>query len=288
MTFENAAIDPSSIVAASDHASTPPLTPLRLGAQGERVRQWQTFLVGRGFHAGVVDGDFGPATRWATIAFQRRHGLGADGVVGDRTLGQAMVLGHSVLEDADPGRDGPNWPPAPDFPPLVGGAAREQLFGRFRYEPAPTRSSPERIRVLDGWAHAHIVRIELPQLVALGLRRRPEVLAHRLVAERLQALWQAWENAGLLDLVLSWNGSYMPRYVRGSRTVLSAHAFGAAFDINARYNHIGAIPALRTARGSTRALVPIANAHGFYWGGHYKHRPDGMHFEAVRLASPLG
>jgi len=29
--------------------------------------------------------------------------------------------------------------------------------------------------------------------------------------------------------------------------------------------------------------VPLANEHGFYWGGHFRHRPDGMHFEIAVL-----
>jgi len=29
--------------------------------------------------------------------------------------------------------------------------------------------------------------------------------------------------------------------------------------------------------------VPIANRFGFYWGGHYQSRMDGMHFEIAVL-----
>lgn len=43
------------------------------------------------------------------------------------------------------------------------------------------------------------------------------------------------------------------------------------------------IPALEDAQGSLRELVPIANEHGFFWGGHFKRRPDGMHFEVAKL-----
>jgi hypothetical protein len=31
------------------------------------------------------------------------------------------------------------------------------------------------------------------------------------------------------------------------------------------------------------SLVPIAMESGFAWGAHYKSRPDGMHFELVRI-----
>ncbi len=83
--------------------------------------------------------------------------------------------------------------------------------------------------------------------------------------------------------MINWAGSYVPRFIRGSRTTLSNHAFGTAFDINTRENALGAIPALVGKHGSVRKLVPLANQHGFYWGGHFKSRKDGMHFEIAEL-----
>lgn len=46
---------------------------------------------------------------------------------------------------------------------------------------------------------------------------------------------------------------------------------------------LGAQPALSGQKGSVRDLVGIANEHGFYWGGHFRTRLDGMHFEVARL-----
>jgi hypothetical protein len=51
-----------------------------------RVRELQRRLNRRGYHAGPVDGLFGPRTERATRRFQARHGLEADAVVGPRTL----------------------------------------------------------------------------------------------------------------------------------------------------------------------------------------------------------
>jgi hypothetical protein len=70
--------------------------------------------------------------------------------------------------------------------------------------------------------------------------------------------------------------------VRGSKTVLSNHAFGTAFDINVNWNRLGTIPALVGQKGSVRELVQIANNNGFYWGGHFT-RKDGMHFEIAKI-----
>ena len=56
----------------------------------------------------------------------------------------------------------------------------------------------------------------------------------------------------------------MPRFVRGSTTSLSNHAFGSAFDINVPFNRLGARPALVGQKGSVRRLVKTAHRHGFY------------------------
>jgi hypothetical protein len=106
---------------------------------------------------------------------------------------------------------------------------------------------------------------------------------HRLAADQLIGLWQDWEQAGLLDRILSFDGAFVPRFIRGSTKTLSNHAFGSAFDINASLNGLGVRPPLFGQRGSVRELVPIAHKWGFYWGGHFNTRPDGMHFEIAFL-----
>lgn len=60
---------------------------LRRGNYGELVKQLQTKLNALGYDLGVcgIDGDFGQATEKAVKAFQRDHGLTADGVVGQKT-----------------------------------------------------------------------------------------------------------------------------------------------------------------------------------------------------------
>jgi hypothetical protein len=98
-------------------------------------------------------------------------------------------------------------------------------------------------------------------------------------------LWKAWQAKSVLPLVLTFGGSFVPRFIRGSRTVLSNHAFGSAFDINVAWNLLGNTPALVGQKGSVRPLVSIANEYGFYWGGHFNSRRDGMHFEVAKILS---
>lgn len=262
---------------------------LRHGSRGPLVAAWQNFLIGQGFDLGVADGKFGDRTKAATVGFQQRHGLVGDGVAGNRSFGQAMILGFQGVREVDedpenPDPDSANWPPPPDFKPIVGTKARQQRFGKFTFRHDPTPDNPERIAVTDNWANVNVGKVKIPQLVGVqGAPASGEIWFYKKAHRQIQDLWQAWDDEGLSDLVINWAGSYVPRFIRGSRTALSNHAFGTAFDINTRENALGAIPALVGKRGSVRKLVPLANQHGFYWGGHFRRRPDGMHFEIAEL-----
>jgi peptidoglycan hydrolase-like protein with peptidoglycan-binding domain len=74
---------------------TPPMS-------GSDVTRWQRFLTSRGAYSGAIDGVYGPAGEEATREYQTARGLGADGVVGLRTYGQAARDG---LAGASPGMD---------------------------------------------------------------------------------------------------------------------------------------------------------------------------------------
>ncbi|MBE5804690.1 MAG: hypothetical protein E7316_09285 [Clostridiales bacterium] len=68
-----------------DPSAPTPQPVLRSGSQGEEVRQLQERLQQLGYYTSAVDGQFGPGTRNAVIAFQSQHGLAADGIVGEGT-----------------------------------------------------------------------------------------------------------------------------------------------------------------------------------------------------------
>ena len=83
--------------------------PLKLGmaqtpASRAEVTRLQTLLTAAGFSPGALDGDFGPGTQAAVIAFQRSSGLLADGVVGPRTAAALAENPHPApLADATAG-----------------------------------------------------------------------------------------------------------------------------------------------------------------------------------------
>jgi hypothetical protein len=200
-----------------------------------------------------------------------------------------MQYGFELIEEPARDTSGSNFPPRPNFPPLENTAARQALFGRFNYVADPRPGNPENIRILGTWQRDNIVAVPIPQLrAALGPRAPTSMPFHRLAANQLRGLWADWEDNNLLDRILDFDGSYNARFIRGSRSQLSNHCFGTAFDINAAENRLGARPLLVGQRGSTRELVPLANKWGFYWGGHFNGRPDGMHFEiAVLRRGPI-
>lgn len=66
---------------------------LKQGARGEQVKAVQQKLIKWGYLKGSADGIFGAKTKAAVIAFQKKNGLTADGIVGTRT---AQALGISL------------------------------------------------------------------------------------------------------------------------------------------------------------------------------------------------
>ena len=59
---------------------------------------------------------------------------------------------------------------------------------------------------------------------------------------------------------------------------------GGAGGDECRRPALGEAPARQGEVGCLYDLVPIAWQHGFFWGGNFPRRPDGMHFEVGDIA----
>ncbi|MGR9051258.1 MAG: peptidoglycan-binding protein [Gammaproteobacteria bacterium] len=75
---------------------------LKEGSTGADVEKLQEKLKTLGFNPGLVDGDFGPATEAALMAFQKSEGLLADGVAGPATLGALGLIEENRQPSAIP------------------------------------------------------------------------------------------------------------------------------------------------------------------------------------------
>ena len=62
---------------------------------GNLVRLWQAILWADGYYGGTgnIDGQFGPNTHSATVAWQTDAGVGVDGEAGPQTWGRAQARG---------------------------------------------------------------------------------------------------------------------------------------------------------------------------------------------------
>lgn len=246
---------------------------LKRGMIGQEIIKWQRFLLEKGFLSGILDGIFGADTEKATVAWQNANDLEADGVVGKNSFTKAKEQGfeHSPAT---------LWyPPRPDFGSPSTARVKE-MFGDFEY----TRLKGGDIDIHGNWVSDNIVKVEIKQLIGIeGAPKDGKIRFHRKGVKQLVGFFDEVEKQGLKNLIISFAGAFYPRMVRGSKTRLSNHSWGTAFDINAPENWLGQQPASVGRKGSLLKLVPIANSFGFYWGGHYQKRLDGMHFELAVL-----
>ena len=268
------------------------------------VQRWQYFLLKNGFdQVGRIDGDFGEKTELATKYLQLKQGFKPTGSLDKATLDAVGTLGYTVLPDKYyKERSGPNWPPKPPGTKSPSNKWRNDRFKCFKFTQLARqfRSDAESIVIggsCDGayadWVKQYIVDIDIKQLrFAAGY---PGYFrCHRFAADHFIALFEAWQKADLLHLIVRYEGCFVPRYKRRQSPgnaaqperqssevdKLSNHSFGSATDMNYAQNEFPAIPALCGQFGSTREMVEPAAALGFYWGGYFK---DGNHFELARL-----
>ena len=117
---------------------------IRPGAAGFDVAALQFLLAWQGFPSGTIDGGYGPRTGRALRGFQRRAGLGVDGIAGRGTLGAVrrrpprspLRLFRPVRRQRIGDRFGPRgdrFHAGLDFPAPYGWNVRAARRGRVRF-----------------------------------------------------------------------------------------------------------------------------------------------------------
>lgn len=171
------------------------------------------------------------------------------------------------------------YPIPPDFKPLLSEKERMAMFGPFQYTKHPVEGNPENVTIEGDWVKENITVVRPALLSKMGFKGAQ---FHVKAAKQFEELWRAWEVDGYGPYILQWGGTFCPRLIRGGKT-LSNHAFGTAFDLNVPWNGLGVSPAPLGSKGTVLPLIARANEFGFFWGGHYKNRLDGMHFEVAKI-----
>lgn len=251
---------------------------LRRGHAGPGVVRLQTLLASAGYPC-QIDGIFGPKTEVAVRAFQASRGLAVDGLAGPRTLAALEALGDT------------DRPPPPALPDKPIDAARtlgvrrplseEQVDAIFGEVPwSPIAGDPSAILVPAAWKKANLVTVKIPQLVGVGGAHRDGLVqVHRLIAEPMRGMFDAWEQRKKLGLIVNWGGTVADRRVRNG-TLVSRHARGIAFDLNTQPNWRGTPGAARGTYGSIVELFEEFVEFGFASGGFYPIE-DWMHGEGT-------
>ena len=111
------------------------MSVLKQGSSGPDVTALQTRLKELGFDPNGVDGNFGPGTKAALIAFQKSKGLTADGVAGPQTMaalqpGTAAAAGASTGTTTSSG-DSVGGGAAAGAAPAVAGVTAETVSKMF-------------------------------------------------------------------------------------------------------------------------------------------------------------
>ena len=97
-------LEPTAIY--TEFGETVSVAILKQGSTGGEVKEVQRRLKKWGYYNGSVDGVFGAGTRAAVIAFQKKNGLTADGVVGKATYKALGMTGSYNSLSGQSGQSG--------------------------------------------------------------------------------------------------------------------------------------------------------------------------------------
>jgi hypothetical protein len=247
-------------------------SPLKLGVTSPPARAWGAFLHRRKWRTSLSDFRFDAESEAGTRAFQALVGLAVTGEVDSLTWAEGDRWG--LGEDGRPIKS--------SIAPLSM-RAREEAFEKFAYQATPQANNPEAITVEKKWVSRNIVTFPVPQLAGVpGLGSQGLVTLHQKARGPFEALVAAWEAAGLLGRITNWGGGWAPRFIRDSKSILSNHAYGTAFDLSTLENGLNTRGAPAGAVGCLFDLVGVAERYGWAWGGFFG-RQDPMHFELARV-----
>jgi len=141
------------------------------------------------------------------------------------------------------------------------GTAQQQLFARY--------GDPR----VAGWENKWMALWHVQKTFPWFPKK--SVYIHKDFAAKLQQALTVLEAKGLHQEIVSFDGCFNIRRVRGSRSVLSVHSWGAAIDLNAAANPLG------SPGKWSEAFLQVMQQNGIYCGQLWQGRKDPMHFAIV-------
>ena len=116
---------------------------------------------------------------------------------------------------------------------------------------------------------------DVPEELEIGVIPK-RIYCNKDMVKPLTKAFKALIKTGKVDELKTWDGCFNIRKIRGSN-LMSLHSWGVAIDVNAFENGLGREPKL------SAEFVKCFTDAGFEWGGHWKSRKDGMHFQLAKI-----
>jgi peptidoglycan hydrolase-like protein with peptidoglycan-binding domain len=229
---------------------------VKRGSFGERVKQWQNFLISAGYSLPLADGAFGPATERETIKFQGANGLKPDGVVGTKTWSFVTTISNNTPLSS-------KWP-SQDYNSMV------NFYGPVG-ENTTSLDLPYSMKL--AWDYSTVVS---------------RITCNRKVANSLHAIFEkTLKTYGLVEIrklrLDLFGGCLNVRKMRGSANTWSTHSWGAAVDLDPDRNGLRMTSKEASfAKPAYKDFWKIVESEGWTSLGKAIGR-DYMHFQAANI-----
>jgi hypothetical protein len=125
---------------------------------------------------------------------------------------------------------------------------------------------------------------DVPSHLEIGVIPK-RIYCNRDLIAPLGAAFQALIQSGHVAELLTWDGCFNIRNVRGKKSP-SLHSWGIAIDMNAANNPLGLTREQIVSRGLkpfSEGFIDCFRRNGFDCGADWKTRPDFMHFQLARI-----
>ena len=120
-----------------------------------------------------------------------------------------------------------------------------------------------------------MVMWDVPGYMEIGVIPK-RIYCNKDMVEPLSKAFHNLIQTGHVNELKTWDGCFNIRKKRGLAS-MSLHSWGIAIDVNAFENGLNQTPKL------SAGFVKCFTDAGFDWGGLWKSRPDGMHFELAKI-----